>query len=138
MNWETVVNIVESLKANTPPPSGPYIGFVTGAPKAINDSRRAGVRFVLEIAEGAFRGRRVTIELVTELKVGGNRARMLSDHQALGAWITALGVESAETPTELIAKLRDTALGKRVEFELDCHRWKNRLDVYLVGVRLAP
>jgi hypothetical protein len=132
------VNIVESLKTNTPPPSGVYISVVTGAPQAINDSRRRGVRFELEVAEGPFRGRRVTIELVTELKVGGNRARMLSDHQALEVWITALGVESAETPTELIAKLRDTALGKRVEFELDCHRWKNRLDVYLVGVRLAP
>jgi hypothetical protein len=130
-------NIVDDLNANTPPPSGPYICVVTGAPKPINDSRRAGVRFVLEIAEGAFRGRRVTIELVTELKVGGNRARMLSDHQALGAWITALGVESAETPTELIAKLREAAVGKRVEFELECNRWKNLINIYLIGVRLA-
>ena len=93
---------------------------------------------MLEIAEGGFRGRRVTIELITELKVGGNRARMLSDHQALGAWISALGVESAETPTEHIAKLRDAAVGKRVEFELDCHRWKGGMNVYLVAVRLAP
>jgi hypothetical protein len=93
---------------------------------------------VLEVAEGPFRGRRVTVELITELKVGGNRARMLSDHQALEVWITALGVESAETPAELIAKLRDAAINKRVEFELDCRRWKGGVDVYLIGVRLAP
>jgi hypothetical protein len=132
------MNIVESLKVNTPPPSGVYIGVVTGEPHAINDSRRRGVRFVLEVAEGPFRGHRVTVELTTELKAGGNRARMLSDHQALGAWISTLGVESAETPAELIAKLRDAALDKRVEFTLDCHRWRGGVDVYLIGVRLAP
>jgi hypothetical protein len=93
---------------------------------------------VLEIAEGPFCGRRAPVELITELKPGGNRARMLSDHQALGAWITALSVESAETPTELIVKLRDAAVGKRVEFELECNRWKNFINIYLVGVRLAP
>ena len=131
-------NIVDDLNANTPPPSGVYIGVVAGAPQPINDFRRRGVRFVLEVAEGPFRGRRVTVELITELKVGGNRARMLSDHQALEAWITALGVESAETPAELIAKLRDAAINKRVEFELDCRRWKGGVDVYLIGVRLAP
>jgi hypothetical protein len=63
---------------------------------------------------------------------------MLSDHLALGAWIDALGVESAASPAELIAKLRDAAVGKRVEFELDCRRWKGGVDVYLIGVRLAP
>ena len=63
---------------------------------------------------------------------------MLSDLLALEAWIDALGVDTAATPTELIAKLRDAAVGKRVEFELDCHRWKGGVDVYLIGVRLAP
>jgi hypothetical protein len=138
MNWETVVNIVPSLRANTPPPSGVYIGVVTGEPHAINDSRRSGARFVIEITEGPMQGRRVPVELITELKPGGNRARMLSDHLALGAWITVLGVESAETPTELIVKLREAAVGKRVEFELECNRWKNFINIYLIGVRLAP
>jgi hypothetical protein len=133
-----VPNIVESLRINAPPPSGVYIGVVTGAPQAINDFRRRGVRFVIEVAEGPASGRRATVELITELKVGGHRARMLSDHLALGAWIDALGVESAASPTELIAKLRDAAFGKRVEFELDCRRWKGGVDVYLIGVRLAP
>ena len=132
------MNIVESLKTNTPPPSGVYIGVVTGAPQAINDSRRRGVRFVLEVAEGPASGRRATVELITELKVGGHRARMLSDHLALEMWCDCLGVDSAATLTKLIAKLRDAAVGKRVEFELDCRRWKGGVDVYLVGVRLAP
>lgn len=132
------MNIVDAIKANAPPPSGAYIGVVTGAPKAINDSRRAGVRFVIEIAEGSARGRRATIELVTELKVGGNRARMLSDHLALEAWCDALGINTASSPHDLIAKLRDAGAGKRIEFELNCHRWNGGLDVYLVGVRLAP
>jgi hypothetical protein len=133
-----VPNVVDDLNTNTPPPSGAYIGVVAGAPRPINDSRRRGVRFVIEITEGPARGRRVTVELTTELKAGGNRARMLSDHQTLGAWISTLGVESAETPSELIAKLRDAALDKRVEFTFDCHRWRGGLDVYLIGVRLAP
>jgi hypothetical protein len=132
------VNVVESLRTNTPPPSGVYIGAVTGAPQPINDSRRRGVRYVIEVAEGPASGRRATVELTTELKVGGNRARMLSDHLALEAWCLALGVDNAATLTELIAKLRDAALGKRVEFELDCRRWQGGVDVYLIGVRLAP
>ena len=78
-----LMNIVEALKTNAPPPSGVYIAVITGAPQAINDSRRRGVCFVLEVAEGPARGRRATVELITELKVGGNRARMLSDHLAL-------------------------------------------------------
>lgn len=132
------MNIVESLKTNAPPPSGVYIGVVTGAPQAINDVRRRGVRFVIEVTEGPASGRRAIIELIIELKVGGHRARMLSDHLALEAWCDCLGVDTASTPTELIAKLRDAALDKRVEFELDCRRWKGGVDVYLVGVRLAP
>jgi hypothetical protein len=132
------MNIVEALKANTPPPSGVYIAVVTGAPQAINDFRRRGVRFVIEVMEGYASGRRATVELITELKVGGNRARMLSDHLALEAWCLALGVESASTPTELIARLRDAAVGKRVEFDLDCRRWSGGVNVYLIGVRLAP
>jgi hypothetical protein len=132
------VNVVDYLKTNTPPASGVYISVVTGAPQAINDFRRRGVRFVVEVTESPASGRRATVELITELKVGGNRARMLSDHLALGAWIDALGVESAASPTELIAKLRDAAVDKRVEFELDCRRWKGGVDVYLIGVRLAP
>jgi hypothetical protein len=78
------------------------------------------------------------VELVVELKVGGNRGRMLSDHLALEAWCAALGVHAAETLTELIAKLRDAAADKRVEFELDVRRWRGGVDVYLTGVRLAP
>jgi hypothetical protein len=132
------VNIVENIKTNAPPPSGAYVGVVIGAPQAINDSRRTGVRFVIEIAEGSARGRRATVELVTELKVGGNRARMLSDHLALQAWCDCLGVKAASTPTDLIAKLRDAGAGKRLEFELNCHRWQGGVNVYLVGVRLAP
>jgi hypothetical protein len=132
------VNVVESLKTNTPPASGVYVGVITGAPQAINDFRRRGVRFVVEIAEGPASGRRATVELITELKVGGNRARMLSDCLALEMWCDCLGVDSATTLTELIAKLRDAAAGKQVEFELDCRRWKGGVDVYLIGVRLAP
>jgi hypothetical protein len=132
------VNIVESLRANTPPASGVYIGVVTGAPQAINDFRRRGVRFVIEVAEGPASGRRASVELITELKVGGNRARMLSDHLALEMWCNCFAIDSAATLTELIAKLRDAALDRRVEFELDCHRWKGGVDVYLIGVRLAP
>jgi hypothetical protein len=131
------MNVVQGLKGNTPPPSGAYIAAVTGAPQPINDSRRRGVRFVIEIVEGPNSGRRATIELITELKVGGNRSRMLSDHLALEAWSLALGVDTASTLTELVAKLRDAAVGKRVEFELNCHRWSRGVDVYLVGVRLA-
>jgi hypothetical protein len=132
------MSVVGELKANSPPPSGLYVCAVTGSPQVINDFRRRGVRFVIEVAEGPAIGRRATVELITELKVGGHRARMLSDHLALGAWIDALGVESAASPAELIAKLRDAAVGKRVEFELDCRRWKGGVDVYLIGVRLAP
>ena len=80
------MNVVQDLKANTPPPSGVYIGVVTGAPQPINDFRRRGVRFAIEIVEGPSSGRRATVELITELKVGGNRARMLSDHLALEMW----------------------------------------------------
>ena len=101
-NWKTAMDLVGSIKAQAPLPSGVYVGIVTGAPQPINDLRRRGVRFVLEVVEGPARGRRATAELVTELKVGGNRARMLSDHQALAAWIDALGVTSAATPTELL------------------------------------
>jgi hypothetical protein len=132
------VSFVQFLKINAPPPSGAYIGAVTGAPQAINDSRRQGVRFAIEIAEGSASGRRVSVELITELKVGGNRARMLSDCLALEMWCDCLGVDTASTLTELIAKLRDAAVGKRVEFELDRHPWKGGVDVYLVAVRLAP
>ena len=132
------MNVVESLKVNTPPPSGVYTCVVTGAPQAINDFRRRGVRFVLEVAEGPASGRRATVELVTELKVGGNRSRLLSDLLALEMWFDCLGVDSAATWTELVGKLRDAAVGKRIEFELDCHRWKGGVDVHLIGVRLAP
>ena len=132
------MNIIQSLKANALPPSGVNIGVVTGAPHAINDFRRRGVRFVIEIVEGAASGRRATIELITELKIGGNRSRMLSDYSALEKWCDCLGVDSAVTLTELIGKLRDAAVGKRIEFELDCHRWKGGVDVHLIGVRLAP
>ena len=130
------MNVVKEL--NPPPPSGVYVGAVTGVPLAINDSRRRGVRFVIEVAEGPASGRRAAIELITELKVGGNRARMLSDHLALEMWCDCLGVDSAATLTELIVKLRDAAVGKRVEFELDRRRWNAGVDVYLIGVRLAP
>jgi hypothetical protein len=132
------MDFVESLKANTPPPSGVYVGAVIGEPGAINDVRHRGARFTIEITEGPMQGRRVPIELITELKAGGNRARLLSDVQSLGAWITALRVQSAETPVELIVKLRDAAVGKRVEFEIECNRWKGRVYVSLIGVRLAP
>jgi hypothetical protein len=132
------MNIVESLKTNTPPASGVYVCAVTGAPQAINDFRRRGVRFVVEVVEGPASGRRATVELITELKVGGNRSRMLSDHLALEMWCDCLGVDSATTLVELIARLHDAAVGKRVEFELDCRRWKGGVDVYLTGVRLAP
>jgi hypothetical protein len=80
----------------------------------------------------------VPVELITELKVGGNRSRLLSDIVALGTWCDCVGVDSATTPTELIEKLRDAGEGKRVEFELDCRRWRGGVDVYLLGVRLAP
>jgi hypothetical protein len=133
-----VVNVVDAIKANAPPPSGAHIGVVIGTPQAINDSRRAGVRFVIEIVEGPASGRRGTVELVTGLKVGGNRARMLSDCLAVQAWCDCVGVDTAATPTELIAKLRDAGAGKRLEFELNCHRWQGGVDVYLIGVRLAP
>jgi hypothetical protein len=132
------MNVVEDLKVNTPPPSGIYIGAVIGVPQAINDFRRRGVRFVVEVAEGPASGRRATVELLTELKIGGNRSRMLSDHLALEMWCNCVGVDSAATVTELIAKLRDAAIGKRLEFELDCRRWRGGVDVYLIGVRLGP
>jgi hypothetical protein len=132
------MNIVESIKKATPPPSGVYIGVVTGAPQAINDFRRRGVRFVIEVAEGPISGRQATVELILELKVGGSRARMLSDHLALEMWCDCLGVASAATLSELIGRLRDAAVGKRVGFELECRRWKGGVDVYLIGVRLAP
>jgi hypothetical protein len=131
------VNVVQDLKANTPPTSGVYIGVVTGTPQPINDYRRRGVRFVVEVAEGPSSGRRATVEMIIELKVGGNRARMLSDHLALEAWCLALGVDDASTLTELIAKLRDAAVGRRVEFELNCRRWNGGVDVHLISVRLA-
>jgi hypothetical protein len=131
------VNILQSLKANAPPPSGSCIAVVTSAPQAINDFRRRGVRFVLEVTEGHGSGRRARIELIIELKAGGNRARMLSDYLALEQWCDCLGVDSATTLTELIGKLRDAAVGKRVEFELDCRRWSGGVDVSLIGVRLA-
>jgi hypothetical protein len=130
--------VVVDFKANTPPASGVYIGVVTGAPQTINDLRRRGIRFVIEVAEGPASGRRATVELILELKVGGNRSRMLSDHLALEMWCDCLGVDSAATLTELIAKLRHAAVGKRVEFEIECRRWKGGVDVYLIGVRLAP
>jgi hypothetical protein len=63
---------------------------------------------------------------------------VLSDLLALEMWCHCLGVDSAVTLTELIGKLRDAAVGKRIEFELDCHRWKGGVDVHLIGVRLAP
>ena len=132
------MNVVDNLKPNTPPASGVHIAVVTGSPQPVNDFRRRGVRFVIEVAEGPASGRRAVIELIIELKAGGNRSRMLSDHLALEMWCDCLGVDSATTLVELIAKLRDAAAGKRVEFELDCHRWKRGVDVYLVGVRLAP
>jgi hypothetical protein len=131
------VSVLEKLKANTPPPSGGYVCAVTGATRPINDSRREGVRFVLEVAEGTATGRRAAVELITNLKVGGNRSRLLSDSLALEAWCDCLGVDDAETPVELITKLREAAVGKRIEFELSLHRWRGGVDVYLVGVRLA-
>lgn len=132
------MNIVQQLKANTPPPSGVYVAIVVGDPQPINDSRRRGVRFAIEVAEGPVAGRRATIELITELKVGGNRARMLADLLAIEAWCAALGVNDATSLTELICKLRDAAQGKRVEFEVSCRRWSGGVDIALVGVRLAP
>ena len=63
---------------------------------------------------------------------------MLSDHLALEMWCDCLGVDSASTLTELIAKLRDAAVGKRVEFELSCRRWNGGVDIHLISVRLAP
>ena len=133
------MDFIQSLKANTPPPSGVYVGAVIGEPRPINDERRRAARFTIEIVEGPMRFRRVPIELTVELKgVGGNRARLLSDLQALESWINVVGVDTAERPTELIAKLRDAAVGKRVEFELECNRRKNFVNIYLIGVRIAP
>jgi hypothetical protein len=131
------VSVLEKLKANTPPASGAYVGAVTGAPRPINDSRREGVRFVLEVTEGTATGRQATVELITNLRVGGNRSRLLSDSLALEAWCNCLGVDDAETPVELITKLREAAVGKRVEFELSLHRWSRGVDVYLTTVRLV-
>ena len=132
------MNVVQDLKANTPPPSGVYIAAVTGAPQPINDTRRRGVRFVIEVVEDPGSGHRAAVELTTELKVGGNRAGMLSDHLTLEMWCDCLGVDSASTLTELIAKLRDAAVGKRVEFELNCRRWNGGVEIRLISVRLAP
>jgi hypothetical protein len=131
-------NIVETIKLGAPPPSGVYVGVVAGVPQAINDSRRRGVRFTLEVVEGPASGRRTAVELITELKVGGNRARVLSDHLALEAWCNALVVDAASTLTELVTKLRDAAAGKRLEFEIECRRWAGGVDVHLIGVKLAP
>jgi hypothetical protein len=132
------MDFIQSLKANTPPPSGVYVGAVIGEPRPINDERRRGARFTIEITEGPMQGRRVLIELTTTLKGVGDRSRLLSDLRVLESWILALGVDTAERPTELIAKLRDAAIGKRVEFELKCNPWKGRVYINLIGVRLAP
>ena len=132
------MDFIQSLKANAPPPSGVYVGVVTGEPRPINDERRRGARFTIEITEGPMQGRRVLIELTTTLKGAGDRNRLLSDLRALELWINVVGVDTAERPTELIAKLRDGAIGKRLEFELKCNPWKGRIYINLVGVRLAP
>jgi hypothetical protein len=132
------MNFAESLKTNTPPPSGIYTCAVVGEPTVINDSKRRGVRFTLEITEGPYLGRRALIQLVTHLEVGGYRPQLLNDLKVIESWRNCLGVDVVdETVTEFIAKLRDASVEKRVEFEFDCRRWRNKVDIYLVGVRLA-
>jgi hypothetical protein len=84
-----------------PESRGVYVGAVRGAPQPINDFRRRGVRFAIEVVEGRASGRRATVELITEVKVGGNRSRMLSDYSALEMWCDCLGVDSAVTLIEL-------------------------------------
>ena len=37
-------------------------------PRPINDERRQGARFTIEITEGPMQGRRVSIELITGLR----------------------------------------------------------------------
>jgi hypothetical protein len=65
------MDFIQSLKTNAPPPSGVYVGAVIGEPRPINDERRRGARFTIEITEGSMRGRRVPIELTTNSVIFG-------------------------------------------------------------------
>jgi hypothetical protein len=132
------MNIVETIKFRAPLAAGRYIaaGADLPKPREISDRGRQGVSFTLKVVEGAAKSRLAAVEIVVQAKDGARRAAR--DLDVLAMWCDALGVDSASTLTELIGKLRAAAVGKRVEFELGCHRWSGGVDVYIAGVRLAP
>ncbi len=53
-------------------------------------------------------------------------------------WCEALSVDNANSLTELIEKLRQAALGRRVEFTLQRNDWRGGVELNLTSVRVLP
>jgi hypothetical protein len=53
-------------------------------------------------------------------------------------WVNCLSVDNAASLIELLEKLRQAAIGKRLEFALQRNEWRGGVKLQLTAVRLAP
>jgi hypothetical protein len=129
-------NVVNAIKFRAPLASGAYIAVIADAPKPreIDDPDRRGVSFTLKVLEGDAKGRLAAIELLVQARRGARRVDR--DLLVLDQWCDCLGVDSATTLTELIAKLRDAAGGKRVEFAILRNEWRGGVELQLTAIRV--
>ena len=130
------MNIVETIKFRAPLTDGCYIAVIADAPRPreINDRGRHGVSFTLKVIEGDAKGRLAAIDLIVQ---ASNR-RVDRDLEVLAMWCDCLGVDSAASLIELMAKLQKAAIGKRLEFTIQRNDWRGGVDLHLTAVRLAP
>jgi hypothetical protein len=132
------VNIRETIKYRSPLPSGSYIAIIADVPKPreISDPARGrqGISLALRVAEGDAQGRLASFDLI--IQPHGYRADR--DLLVLDQWCDCLGVDSADSLTELIEKLQKAGIGKRLEFTIQRNEWQGGVSVALTAVRVAP
>ena len=132
------MNIVENIKLRAPLPDGCYIATVADLPKprVIDDRGRQGVSLTLKVVEGAAKGRMAAIELLVQ--ASGSNRRVDRDLDVLSMWCSCVGVDRADSLTELVEKLQKAAIGKRLEFTIQRNDWRAGVELHLTAVRMAP
>jgi hypothetical protein len=130
--------VVDAIKFRAPLQSGGYIAAVADAPKprVINEPKRNGITFTLKVLEGDVKGRIATIDLLVQ--ASGNHHCVYRDLLVLDQWCDCLAVDSADSLVELVGKLQQAALGKRLEFTLLRSEWRGGVELQLTSVRVAP
>ena len=131
-------NVLETIRYRAPLQGGGYIAVIADLPKPreINDRGRIGVNFTIKVVEGDAKGRMAALELLVQADRG--QRRVDRDLDVLSVWSSVLSVDSAGSLVELMEKLKQAAVGKRVEFTLQRNEWGGGIDTVITAVRVMP